>query len=159
MDLSAKIVNEIEEKEREIAELRKILIEQYKNSVLSCKRCELSSKLREVIFVQTHWYERPYSCTSGDNWLEGEVNLLCPNCGCRHRLLSDKSKNKFLKFKRVHHLRIYEHRLDSYDNDRYHSKKRYTYYVEREHWYDRRDPITKYKGLELDLSGRDFVNI
>lgn len=54
-----------------------------------CSKCSRITKLANVIFIQTHWYESPYGCTGGDNWYSGEIQLACPKCGVRHRLINE----------------------------------------------------------------------
>jgi hypothetical protein len=52
--------------------------------------CGASLYIRDLIYIQTHWYVRPYSCSEGDYWNAGEGNFLCPQCGHRNRLYERK---------------------------------------------------------------------
>lgn len=74
------------------------LIEYYKFSIFACKKCKSSVPLGKVVYVTTHWYERPYGCTGGDNWYTGEKALLCPECGYLVILNSQALKDKYSSF-------------------------------------------------------------
>ena len=58
--------------------------------------CGMGFQIRELCYIQTHWYEGPYGCTEGDTWHQGEGNWVCPSCGSRHRLY-DKPEIEELK--------------------------------------------------------------
>lgn len=52
--------------------------------LIRCKHCGKRSRLGRWSFIQTHWYEAPYSCAGGDMWHRDETNLchiVCPVCG------------------------------------------------------------------------------
>ncbi|MBU1567757.1 MAG: hypothetical protein KJ630_19295 [Proteobacteria bacterium] len=51
------------------------------------KGCGAGFYIDELEFIQTYWYESPYGCTGGDNWLPGEGQFECPKCGHRNRFL------------------------------------------------------------------------
>lgn len=55
------------------------------NSFLTCRSCGKKSKVSSITLIQTHWYERPYSCMGGDRWHAGEKQYNCPKCGHRNR--------------------------------------------------------------------------
>lgn len=57
-----------------------------KRTSILCKFCKNKSHIRSVIYIQTHWYVRPYGCTEGDYWKSGEGNWDCLVCGRRNRL-------------------------------------------------------------------------
>lgn len=48
--------------------------------------CGKKTEIRNLEYIQTHWYTRPFSCTEGDYWNEGEGNFICPKCNHRNRL-------------------------------------------------------------------------
>ena len=50
------------------------------------KGCGLKFFIKEVTYLQTHWYERPSGCTGGDTHRQGEGQFECPCCGHRNRL-------------------------------------------------------------------------
>jgi len=52
--------------------------------------CGAFSPIRELIYIQTHWYVEPSGCTGGDYWCLGEGNFDCPHCGHRNRLYDRK---------------------------------------------------------------------
>lgn len=64
--------------------------------------CGMGMIISDLVYIQTHWYERPYGCTGGAQWHPGEGQFECPHCGCRNRLYDrpDIMKLKSL-FKKV----------------------------------------------------------
>ncbi len=48
--------------------------------------CGKKSQIRNLVYIQTHYYVSPYSCSGGDYWNEGEGQFDCPKCGYRNRL-------------------------------------------------------------------------
>ena len=48
--------------------------------------CDTSHMVKDVVYVQTHWYESPHGCMGGDTWHQGEGQIICPSCGARLRL-------------------------------------------------------------------------
>lgn len=88
----AQIEQEIQAATALITNLKKELNETIAQDYVVCRKCEMGSKLKETVYIQTHWYVRPYSCTGGDYWNSGEGQFLCPKCNTRNRLLSDAAK-------------------------------------------------------------------
>jgi hypothetical protein len=62
------------------------------------KGCGAVHKIKDLTYIATHWYVRPYSCTGGDYWNEGEGNFICPSCNHRNRM-----------FDREHYQRLKRH--------------------------------------------------
>lgn len=52
--------------------------------------CGLKMPIRELIYIQSHWYVRPSGCSDGDYWNEGEGYFDCIHCGRRNRLYERK---------------------------------------------------------------------
>lgn len=50
------------------------------------KGCGAKYNIKNISYIQTHWYESPYSCSSGDQWHQGDGEWECPCCGKRNRL-------------------------------------------------------------------------
>lgn len=50
------------------------------------KGCGELTSIKDLTYIQTHWYVEPYSCTGGDYWRPGEGAFICPKCGHRNRL-------------------------------------------------------------------------
>jgi len=50
------------------------------------KGCGMASTIADLVYIQTHWYERPHGCMGGDNWHQGDGEFDCPHCGRRNRL-------------------------------------------------------------------------
>lgn len=71
---------EISQRENELAKLREDYKAALKNKFLECYHCKALSKIGNLIYIQTYWYEQPYSCTGGDRWHQGEGNVICPKC-------------------------------------------------------------------------------
>lgn len=71
------------------------------------KGCGMGFEIGELVYIQTHWYEEPYSCNGGDTWHQGEGNWKCHKCGHRNRLY-DKPEIQELK-------RLFADVLDEYN--------------------------------------------
>lgn len=48
--------------------------------------CKAWYAVKDLVYIQTHWYTEPHGCTGGDYWNEGEGQWICPACGHRNRL-------------------------------------------------------------------------
>lgn len=55
--------------------------------MLKCDGCGKRTRVSSITYIQTYWYERPYGCTGGDRWHEGEGQWDCPKCDHNHRLI------------------------------------------------------------------------
>jgi hypothetical protein len=75
------------ELERELAAVNKGIADSKSRKMVQCAACGKRSRVSGVDYIQTLYYERPYGCTGGDRWHEGEGCFLCPKCGVRNRLL------------------------------------------------------------------------
>jgi hypothetical protein len=76
----------------EQAEIRAALDDKARNTRVACessvlgKGCGKRTRVRDLVYIQTHWYIHPYGCTEGDYWNKGEGQFDCPKCGNRNRL-------------------------------------------------------------------------
>lgn len=50
------------------------------------KGCGKWSAIGTLIYIQTHWYVEPYSCSGGAYWKSGEGAWICPFCNHFNRL-------------------------------------------------------------------------
>ena len=73
-------------KEAEIRELNKQRDGILAKTWVTCWFCGLHHMVGGLTYVQTHWYVRPYGCTDGDYWKQGEGQWDCPACGNNNRL-------------------------------------------------------------------------
>lgn len=48
--------------------------------------CGVEHEIKNLTYIQTHFYIKPYGCTGGDYYREGEGQFICPACGHRNRL-------------------------------------------------------------------------
>jgi hypothetical protein len=48
--------------------------------------CGKRTQIRNLVYIQTHFYVSPWGCTGGDFWKEGEGAFNCPKCDYRNRL-------------------------------------------------------------------------
>jgi hypothetical protein len=53
---------------------------------VACEHCHATTPIRELTYVQSHWYERPHGCTGGDNWWPGDAFFDCPHCKRENRI-------------------------------------------------------------------------
>lgn len=64
--------------EKQLKNLNEILKQERSEKEFKCI-CGNVHKTKDCEAIQEHWYESPYSCTDGDYWHEGELNILCPS--------------------------------------------------------------------------------
>jgi len=82
----------LERARAKVKELGKEREELLSHTPVSCtpnnhgRGCGESFEVRDLVYIQTHWYERPHGCSGGDTWHQGEGNFICPKCGHRNRL-------------------------------------------------------------------------
>lgn len=86
------IAKQIEFHLGEVKRLRELEKQLAAERFVQCGECKKRSKIKSVVFIQTHWYVPPRGCTEGAYWNPGEGQFICPKCGIRNRLLSDESK-------------------------------------------------------------------
>ncbi len=86
-----------------LSEVNKKLTEYDSKTLVQCtnnnngKGCGMGHEIRNLDYIQTHWYESPYGCTGGDMWHQGEGNFICPHCEHRNRLY-DRKEIEDLKY-------------------------------------------------------------
>lgn len=53
-----------------------------KRTKISCGNCDQESMIKDIVYIQPHWYESPHGCTGGDTWHEDKDYALmrCPHC-------------------------------------------------------------------------------
>lgn len=56
------------------------------SQVATGKGCGALHAIKDLTYIQTHWYVSPHGCTGGDYWNEGEGAFVCPSCNHRNRL-------------------------------------------------------------------------
>lgn len=90
----------------EAAEIQEELNERKRDTFVECTYCKVAYRVRDLTYIQTHWYESPYGCAGGDNWHRGEGQFGCPGCKVRNRLHNrpdvDKLKPFFGKYVEEH---------------------------------------------------------
>lgn len=72
----------IEETSGVLKALREERAEILKKTKISCGNCDAESMIKDVTYIQPHWYEPPHGCMGGDTWHESESYALlrCPHC-------------------------------------------------------------------------------
>lgn len=97
-------------KAREILEAHKKAIkEQHRNTLLQCttqvatgKGCGAYTSIKDLVYIQTHWYTPPYGCTGGDYWSQGEGKWICPECQHVNRLYeTPEIEERYHHFKEI----------------------------------------------------------
>lgn len=86
-------MTELEQVEKKIERTKVTLknLLQKKDEILShtkvqCGHCGSQHEIRDLEFIQTHYYVRPYSCSGGDYWNEDDEGISeCLYCGGRMR--------------------------------------------------------------------------
>ena len=85
-------MNLIELKAERVALLAKVkstdeaIAAKLSHTLVRCGQCRIGHEVRELIYLQTHWYESPHGCSGGDTWHAGEGQWACPDCGHTNRL-------------------------------------------------------------------------
>lgn len=80
----------------EMAAVDKLIAVELGKTLVRCesssagKGCGMAMEVRELTYLQTHWYEPPHGCTGGDYWSPGEGQFVCIHCGVRNRLYNRK---------------------------------------------------------------------
>lgn len=118
--------------ETEISNLKKKLeqLEAQKTTKIKAKRFKCrhkgctGCKLADLIVIQTNWYESPHGCTGGDTWHEGEINVVCPKCSTRYRIL-DKAIEKALHLDWLTRHKIFNNVMNEYRSHSYTSESYY----------------------------------
>ena len=67
-------------------------------SSVNGKGCGAGFEIRELVYIQTHWYEGPHGCTGGDNWHAGDGEFDCPTCDLRNRLYTRPDVMKLKRY-------------------------------------------------------------
>ncbi len=86
------IEKRLEVVETQRQELRAAQAEALSRKYVTCtnncygKGCGKKSRIGNLVYIQTHYYVSPYSCSGGDYWNEGEGQFDCPKCGHRNRM-------------------------------------------------------------------------
>ncbi len=96
------IEHEISEKEIELKDLKKKLLDHKKKLIMQCtadacgsnKGCGALFSIGDAIYIRTHWYEGPHGCTDGDIWHVGDGEVICPHCNAKTRLYDRPELNK-----------------------------------------------------------------
>ncbi len=78
---------EMRKVEATLADLKRRKDNLLKQTLVKCGWCGAESEIGQLTYIQTHWYEHPYSCTGGDRWHPGEGQWKCA-CGKRNRLFN-----------------------------------------------------------------------
>ena len=79
----------IKQLENELNLLKDQKLEKEKNKIIKCGACKKGSKIRNLEFINAHYYVPPYGCTGGDYWNTDDSNsgFICVKCNIRNRLL------------------------------------------------------------------------
>jgi len=64
-------------------------------------QCSHVSEIRNMKFIQMHYYVGPYSCNEGDYYKAGKWHVECPRCKCVLTPISEEVKELKPLFKGV----------------------------------------------------------
>lgn len=106
--------------EAELAHLRELEEAQTACKILKCELCEHGTVIKNLIYIQTHWYVSPSGCTDGDYWRAGEGQYVCPKCGHVNRSCSHQWNKKLKDFSEF--MDLFAKRVETYSDGK-HSKK------------------------------------
>lgn len=65
---------------------------------VTSKGCGAELRVGALVYLQTHWYVEPFSCTGGDYWNAGEGQFICPKCGAKNRLYERPEVEKLKRY-------------------------------------------------------------
>jgi len=88
-----KKLKQVEKAKAALSKAEKALEEVKKRAAIKCARCGVSHAIARQEYIQTYWYVRPYGCTEGDYWNDGEAQWECPDCKFLNRF--DDRKDKY----------------------------------------------------------------
>ena len=72
---------------RETAENLQRLIDQRRSETLvQCGHCSAAFKVKDLTYIQMHYYVAPSGCNDGDYWRPEEGRWECPSCQRENRL-------------------------------------------------------------------------
>lgn len=75
----------------EINEKKAKTVIQCESNASHGKGCGAKFFIKDITYLQTHWYERPSGCSGGDTHHQGEGQFECPICKRRNRLYNRES--------------------------------------------------------------------
>lgn len=84
----------VEKAEKALEKANDKLKEEKSKTLVKCFTCGALSSISELKYIQTHWYEQPYSCNGGDMWHQGEGQFMCSN-GHINRLYNRKEVEEY----------------------------------------------------------------
>lgn len=84
------MASDIESIDRKIAQLEAQKAELLRNTRAQCTACKRRYAVKNLTYIQTHWYVEPHGCTEGGYWKMGEGRFDCPGCGHNNRLYDRK---------------------------------------------------------------------
>lgn len=70
-------------KEKALKDEKKALLSE---TAIRCPACHTQSAIKDMLYIQMHWYVPPRGCTEGDYWNQGEGQCKCPSCETIMRL-------------------------------------------------------------------------
>lgn len=97
-------IKEVEDKLDLLFKERDLLLAR---TLLQCMYCNQKHMIKDLTYIQGHWYTSPSGCTEGDYWNEDttEFSFICPNCKERNRCFSfanfQDKRVEAIKFKRL----------------------------------------------------------
>lgn len=109
------ILQRLEILEYQAAALRKGLDEARSRLTIVCVACSIKEQIKNIVVIQTLWYDPPRGCTEGACWNYGELNYICPHCHYRNRFLFNnyttpyEHRNKFEYDPEQQFKRYYKH--------------------------------------------------
>jgi hypothetical protein len=102
-------------KKLELSATQKAISEMLSRTLVQCtsnnfgKGCGMGMQIKDLDYIQTHWYEQPHGCMGGDTWHSGEGRFKCPHCGHTNRLYD---RPDIEKLKHLFKATINEHKDD-----------------------------------------------
>lgn len=92
---------QVEQAERILEQREEAIAKQTRGTLVKCttqvatgKGCGALHAIKDLTYIQTHWYTRPHGCSGGDYWNQGEGQFICPSCGHRNRLYATPEVQK-----------------------------------------------------------------
>ena len=80
------------------------------------KYCGKRTRVSKLVYISTHWYESPYSCTGGDRWHFGGGDYICPKCLHRNRSSPTFGDPLIEELRRYFHHEVEEYTQGQYGN-------------------------------------------
>jgi hypothetical protein len=110
------LLEQLRATEVEASRIRTLVNKAKRKTRVMCHACGRRYAVKNLVYIQTHWYEGPHGCTGGDRWHMDEGQFICPGCNTRNRLFErpevEDLKRYFKRIEETHYDHYEQHEVD-----------------------------------------------